>query len=154
MKTPHQYYLLKKKTFYFVEMFRKLSGSKKHRMKHPSTLLYWKADTHTHKLYKSLCMECQRQRRRPTTKGTVVRSILSADYGARAQVDLVDMQSMPHGFFVMVYQDHLTKFCIPRPIPCKRATVIAFRLSDRFPMLGAPAILQSDNGSEFTALQR
>ena len=63
------------------------------------------------------------------------------------------MQSMPHGEykFIMVYQDHLTKFCMLRPLPCKRAALVAFQLMDIFLNFGAPAILQSDNGAEFTA---
>ena len=43
-------------------------------------------------LYKSLCAECQKKRKRPTTKGVVVRPILSKDFLSRGQVDLVDMQ--------------------------------------------------------------
>ncbi|XP_068237119.1 uncharacterized protein [Palaemon carinicauda] len=52
----------------------------------------------------------------------------------------------------MVYQDHLTKYCILRPSTSKRAAEVAFQLMDIFLMFGAPQILHSDNGSEFTAL--
>ena len=57
-------------------------------------------------LYKSLCIECAKKRKRPTVKGVVVRPILSNDYGSRGQVDLIDMQSMPNGNreWIMVYQ--------------------------------------------------
>ena len=57
-------------------------------------------------LYKSLCLECAKKRKRPAIKGVVVRPILSNDYGSRGQVDLVDMQSMPSGGhrWIMVYQ--------------------------------------------------
>lgn len=87
------------------------------------------------------------------TKGVVVRPILSKEFASRGQVDLVDMQSMPSNGhkWIMVYQDHLTKFCVLRPIKSKRAIEVAAQLLDICPMLGAPAILQSDNGSEFTA---
>ncbi|XP_041347825.1 uncharacterized protein LOC121367580 [Gigantopelta aegis] len=51
----------------------------------------------------------------------------------------------------MVYQDHLTKFCVLRPLTSKRAAGVAFQLLDIFLLLGAPCVLQSDNGSEFTA---
>ncbi|KAK7096357.1 hypothetical protein V1264_005659 [Littorina saxatilis] len=51
----------------------------------------------------------------------------------------------------MVYQDHLTKFIVLRPLTSKRAVEVAFQLLDIFLLLGAPQILQSDNGSEFTA---
>ena len=104
-------------------------------------------------LFKSLCVECHRKRKRPTTKGTVVRPIVSKDFNSRGQVDLIDMQSMKQGEFrwIMVYQDHLTKFCVLRPLISKRAAEVAYPLLDIFLLLGAPCILQSDNGSEFTA---
>src|SRR5277367_5950751 len=51
----------------------------------------------------------------------------------------------------MVYQDHLTKFCVLRAMSSKRAAEVAFNLVDIFLLIGAPHILQSDNRSEFTA---
>ena len=103
--------------------------------------------------YKSMCIECQRKRKRPTTKGTVVRPILTKNFGSRSQVDLIDMQSMKQGKYqwIMVYQDHLTKFCVLRALTSKRSAEVAFQLFDVFLLLGAPEILQSDNGTEFTA---
>ena len=50
-----------------------------------------------------------------------------------------------------MYQDHLTKFCVLRPVKSKRRAEVAEQLVDIFPLLGAPATLQSDNGTEFTA---
>ena len=104
-------------------------------------------------LYKSLCVECMKKRKRVTTKGVVVKPILTSEYGSRGQVDLIDMQSMPSAQFkwIMVYQDHLTKFCILRPLSSKRAAEVAHQLMDIFLLMGAPHILQSDNGAEFTA---
>jgi hypothetical protein len=52
----------------------------------------------------------------------------------------------------MVYQDHLTKFCNIKPLTSKKASEVAFNLIDVFTIFGAPHILQSDNGREFTAL--
>jgi len=91
-------------------------------------------------LFKSLCEECQKKRKRPVTKGVVVRPILSKEFASRGQVDLIDMQSMPHSNFkwIMVYQDHLTKFCILRPLQTKRAAEVAFQLVDIFLLMGAP----------------
>lgn len=104
-------------------------------------------------LFKSLCMECLKKRKRQAIKGVVVRPILSRDYGSRGQVDLIDMQSMTSGQYkwIMVYQDHLTKYCVLRPLSTKRAAEVAYQLMDIFLLFGAPQILQSDNGSEFTA---
>ena len=82
-----------------------------------------------------------------------MRPILSKEFGSRAQVDLIDMQSITKAQhkWIMVYQDHLTKYCVLRPLSSKRAAEVSFQLMDIFLLLGAPQILQSDNGSEFTA---
>ena len=54
----------------------------------------------------AMCIECQRKRKRTTTKEIVVKPILSVDFSSRAQVDLIDMQSMCQGQhkWIMVYQ--------------------------------------------------
>ncbi|XP_068237012.1 KRAB-A domain-containing protein 2-like [Palaemon carinicauda] len=108
----------------------------------------------TIELFKSLCVQCQKKRKRCATKGVTVKSILSKDYGSRSQVDLVDMQSCAKGKhkWIMVYQDHLTKYCIVCPVTSKRAAEVAFQLMDIFLLFGARQTLQSDSGSEFTAL--
>ena len=49
-----------------------------------------------------------------------------------------------------MYQDRLTKFCVLRPIKSKRPTEVVAPILDLFLFHGAPAILQSDNGTEFT----
>ncbi|GBN45207.1 hypothetical protein AVEN_186086-1, partial [Araneus ventricosus] len=51
----------------------------------------------------------------------------------------------------MNYQDHATKFCVLRPLERKRTAVVPLGLLKVFSDLGAPYILQSDNGHEFTA---
>ena len=50
-----------------------------------------------------------------------------------------------------MYQDHLTKFCVLWQTKSKRPAEVAAQLMDIFPLLGSPVILQSDNGTEFTA---
>lgn len=62
------------------------------------------------------------------------------------------MQSEPDNDyrFIMNYQDHLTKFTILRPLKTKTAEEVAYQLMDIFCLFGAPCILQSDNGREFT----
>jgi hypothetical protein len=97
----------------------------------------------------SQCELTHRKRVRPVTKGVVVRPILSKEFSARGQVDLIDMQSLPHDSFkwIMVYQDHLTKFVVIRPLTSKRAPEVACQLMVIFLLFGAPHILQSDNGS-------
>ena len=114
---------------------------------------YANITTYAVELFKSYCLVCQEKRKRPMTKGVVVKPILSKEFNSRCQVDLVDMQSAQQGQFkwIMVYQCHLTKFVVLRPLASKRAAEVAFQLLDIFLLIGAPAILQSDNGSEFTA---
>jgi IS30 family transposase len=70
---------------------------------------------------------------------------------SHCQVDLIDMQSQAdHEFkFIMVYQDHLTKFVILRAMQSKRAEEVACQLTDICLTFGAPCILHSDNGREF-----
>ena len=89
-----------------------------------------------------------------STKGVVVRSILSKLlWITKSQVDLVDMQSMASGPYrwIMVYQDNLYMYCVLCSLTSKRAAEVVFQLMDIFLLLGAPQILQSYNGSEFTA---
>ena len=63
------------------------------------------------------------------------------------------MQSMEanKSKWILVYQDHLTKFCVLRALTSKRASEVAYQLVDIFLLIGAPMILQSDNGAEFTS---
>ncbi|XP_064096547.1 uncharacterized protein LOC135208374 [Macrobrachium nipponense] len=57
-----------------------------------------------------------------------------------------------HAFkWILVYQDHLTNFVILRALTSKCAAEVAHNLLDIFLLIGAPSILQSDNGTEFTA---
>ena len=49
----------------------------------------------------------------------------------------------------MVYQDHLTKFVVLRPLQKKSADEVIKYLLDIFSLFGSPHILQSDNGREF-----
>ncbi|XP_068224298.1 KRAB-A domain-containing protein 2-like [Palaemon carinicauda] len=97
----------------------------------------------TIELFKSLCLECQKKRKRPMTKGVVVKPILSTEFSLRGQVDLIDMQSMSCRIFkwIMVYQDQLTKFCVLCPLTSKHAAKVAFQLADIFLLLGASVIL-------------
>ena len=104
-------------------------------------------------LFKSYCSECQKKTKLPSTKGVAVRPILSSEFNSRAQIDLIDMQSAAHNSYkwILVYQDHLTKFVVIRALTSKRASEVAYHVLDIFLLLGSPSILQSDNGREFTA---
>ncbi|KFD48312.1 hypothetical protein M514_10804 [Trichuris suis] len=73
-----------------------------------------------------------------------------SDFNSRCQVDIIDFQSHHDREykFIMAYQDHLTKFLVLKALKSKTAEV-AHNLVDIFTLLGAPSILQSDNGREF-----
>lgn len=77
----------------------------------------------------------------------------SKDFNVRGQVDLIDFQSCADGKYkwLLYYQDYSTKFLYSRPLQTKRAAEVAFELLKIFLEQGAPVILQSDNGREFTA---
>lgn len=73
-------------------------------------------------------------------------------HSARCQVDLIDLNSSPDGEYryILHYQDHLTKFIILRPLEENTAVAVADQLLDIFCMFGAPVVLESDNGREFS----
>ena len=100
------------------------------------------------------CERClEKKKRKETVSGTVVKPIIVSDLNQRGQVDLVDMQSMKDGAFayIMHCQEHLSKFHILRPLVNKTADAVARELLMIFLDFGAPRVLQSDNGCEFTA---
>ncbi|XP_068246898.1 KRAB-A domain-containing protein 2-like [Palaemon carinicauda] len=144
------YYVSIEDTFHIVKRAHVATGhGGRDRMTKDLQVKYSNIHRDTIELFKSLRLECQKKRKRPMTKVVVVKPILSTEFLSRGQVDLIDMQSMSCRTFkwIMVHQDHLTKFCVLRPLTSKSAAEVA----DIFLLLGAPVILQSDNGSEFTA---
>ena len=62
-------------------------------------------------LYLNLCKQCQMKHNAPK-KGIVVKPMISSELNSRCQIDLIDLQSNSDGEykFIMMYQDHLTKF--------------------------------------------
>jgi hypothetical protein len=102
-------------------------------------------------IYLSLCEQCQ-GKKKMNMKGLVVAPILSNHMNSRCQIDLIDMQTEPDRDyrFILNYQDHLTKFTILKPLKTKTAEEVAYNVMDIFCIFGAPFILQSDNGREFS----
>lgn len=98
-------------------------------------------------IYLTLCTICQEKTNIPK-KNLVVKPMVFDELNSRCQVDLIDMQSSPDREykFIFVYQDHLTKFIQLRPLTSKTATEVAHVLLDVFTIIGAPCVLQSDNG--------
>ena len=82
-------------------------------------------------LYMALCEQCQLKEKTPK-RGSVVSPILSHYLNSRCQVDLIDMQSEPEGYyrFILNYEYHLTKFTILRPLKSKTAEEVAYQLME------------------------
>lgn len=102
------------------------------------------------KIFLNLCESCVKKQK-SEKKGIVTNPMIFSELNSRCQLDLIDYQSQADGEykFVLVYQDHLTKFCILKPLKSKRAEEVAYCLIDIFTVFGAPSVLQSDNGREF-----
>jgi len=100
--------------------------------------------------YLKLCEPCQKKQK-TLRKSIVIKPILHSEMNSRCQIDLIDLQTNPDGNykFILVYQDHFTKFVILRALKTKRAAEVAYHLLDIFTTFGAPNILHSDNGREF-----
>ncbi|CAC5414153.1 unnamed protein product [Mytilus coruscus] len=105
------------------------------------------------KTFLKLCDHCSLKKKRSELSKLVIKPVRSSDFSSRGQVDLIDYQSVPDSGYkwVLHYQDHFTKFSILRPLKSKTAAEVAYNLLDIFLILGAPMILQSGNGREFTA---
>ena len=88
---------------------------------------------------------------RKSQKSLVTNPILSSSFASRGQVDLIDMRTVPDGEFkwILNYQDHFTKWVVLKGLKEKNAKEVAINLVTIFYTLGAPNILQSDNGKEF-----
>jgi len=98
----------------------------------------------------SICGICERKRNRVQSKD-VKKPILTEDLNGRCQIDLIDYQSRPDGEykFVLVYQDHFTKYVILRALKMKTKEAIVDQLFPIFIDFGVPILLHSDNGREF-----
>ena len=73
--------------------------------------------------------------------------MIFSEMNSRAQVDLIDMQSQPDGElkWIIVYQDHLTKFVQLRPVTPKRAPEVAYQLLGNFSIFGAPRVIMGES---------
>ena len=105
------------------------------------------------------CEECHLRKAKKSIKSLVVKPISSTRFLSRCQVDLIDFRdkSEEHNMsesgipyrWLLVYQDHFTKFIRLRPLKNKCAVEVARVIENIFCELGIPHILQSDNGREF-----
>lgn len=99
----------------------------------------------------SFCVTCEEKRSIRKNK-RVLRPITSGGYSERGQMDLIDMRSCKTAdnyCYILHYQDHFTKFSILNALRSKETTEVSHYLYEIFTLIGAPKILQSDNGNEF-----
>ena len=103
------------------------------------------------RLFLELSPSHQARLNKKSQKSLVTNPILSTTFGSRGQVDLIDMGSIPDNDYrwILNYQDHFTKWVVLKPLFRKCAIEVANILVTIFYTLGAPNILQCDNGKEF-----
>jgi hypothetical protein len=103
------------------------------------------------KMFTDLCLHCVKllSHRKPVAG---VKNIVSNGFGIRGQADIIDFQSMPDGVFkyLLNYVDHGVKKLNSIPLANKQALCVAFALFAIFTEQGPPAILQTNNGGEFS----
>lgn len=100
------------------------------------------------------CERCaEKKHRKETAAGVTVKPLTVKKFNERGQVDLIDMQTVQDGEYryILNYMEYLTKFHILRPLQSKQTAEVARNLLFIFLDFGAPLILQSDNGREFTS---
>ena len=102
-------------------------------------------------IFTKTCPQCIERAPKPKPVAGL-RNIITYGWGMRGQVDIIDLQSMKDGIFkyLLNYIDHGVKFLWSVPLVAKRASCIALALYEIFCTIGAPMILQTDNGKEFS----
>ena len=86
-------------------------------------------------LFLASCEECHLRKAKKSVKSLVVKPISSTRFLSRCQVDLIDFRDMSetHNMadcgipykWLLVYQDHFTKYLILRPLKHKSAVEVA-----------------------------
>lgn len=79
--------------------------------------------------YVNLCIHCQKKSSKKR-KEILIKPILHIALNSRAQLHLRDIQSQMYNeySFIIVYQDHLTKFVVLYSLESKRAKEVAYSL--------------------------
>ncbi|CAC5365165.1 KRAB-A domain-containing protein 2 [Mytilus coruscus] len=105
---------------------------------------YANVSTEAVELFKELCEECQLKKRKIASKGLVDKPIVSKEFNSCGQMNLVDMQSLSFDDFkyIMVYQDHITKFVVLRPLKSKWAAEVAMHIPTFYRVTMALNLLQ------------
>jgi len=98
------------------------------------------------------CVKHARKNKKTIKKATMIKPIICSEFNSRCQVDLIEFQLFSNEKFkyIMIYQDYLTKFIVLRPLKHKLVEEVAYNLIDIFTLLGAPYIIQSAHGRDFS----
>ncbi|XP_034245483.1 KRAB-A domain-containing protein 2-like [Thrips palmi] len=110
-------------------------------------------------IFLQLCPGCL-GKKKMKLRGLTVKPMVFNKFNDRCQIDLIDLQSAlvecqpgdeqevatDSYKWILVVQDHLTKYVHLRPLKSKKAVEVAHHVVEIFLDFGAPAILQSDNG--------
>ena len=106
----------------------------------------------------SVCTICGMTRKKKRSVKGAATPIISSQYRARIQADLVDYRYDPrvdHNNvtlkWLLVVKDHFTKFSWIRTLRSKEAKLVAAEITRLFCEIGWPLIFHHDNGSEFIA---
>lgn len=128
-------------------------------LEHPGMRAFW-AEVSRHysgipqaltERYVKQCALCSTHKGK--SKQSPARPIVSTNFLTRVQVDLTYMGSIPDGGYKWIChaRDHFTKFSWTSPLKSKSTSEVAKTLYNIFIVFGAPLILQTDNGTEFTS---
>ena len=128
-------------------------------LEHPGMRVFWVEVSRRYsgipqaitELYIKQCTLCSTHKSK--YKQSPSRPIVSTNFLTRVQVDLTYMGSIPDGGYKWIChaRDHFTKFSWTSPLKSKRPSEVAKTLYNIFIVFGAPLILQTDNGTEFTS---
>lgn len=112
---------------------------------------YWGIPQAITESYIKQCALCSTHK--PKIKQSSSRPIVSTNFLSRVQVDLTYMGNTPdQGYkWICHMRDHFTRFSWTSPLKSKSSVEVAKVLYNVFMVFGAPLILQSDNGAEFTS---
>jgi len=105
-----------------------------------------------------VCPICSMTRRKARAEKGATTPIISSQFRARIQADLIDFRNDPRKNhnnvtmkWILVVKDHFTKFAWLRALTSKEAKLVAAELTHLFSEIGWPLIMHHDNGGEFIA---
>lgn len=100
------------------------------------------------------CPTCQKNKNANKKESKGFKRIQTFEFGVRGQVDLINVkklraQNNDDYRYILNYQDNFSKFCMLRGLMDKKPSSIIEALKEIFTTIGAPRIIQTDNGGEF-----